>query len=113
MNSHELQLLKDHLKEYCKHLSENNLSIISKIYGLFTVTIGNDETHCFLQRNIAPCPNEYIVRKFDLKGSTVDRLVLKTEELVANADRKKTVLKDVDFLKHDEKQILTPKKYSL
>lgn len=43
------------------------------------------------------------MRKFDLKGSTVDRLVMNTPEKLNSLDRVKATLKDIDFLEHDEK----------
>ncbi len=65
--------------------------MIAKFYGVYTIeetgknSSGSksddahtlDKTHIFITRNISQAPKEYILRTFDLKGSTVDREVIK------------------------------------
>lgn len=49
-------------------------------------------------------PSKYIKKCYDLKGSTVDRKVLKEDPKINIHDDMKMTLKDMDFLKI-EKQI--------
>ncbi len=45
-------------------------------------------------RNVINSPSEFVERKYDLKGSTVDRSVMNKNP---DANVKKAVLKDLDF----------------
>lgn len=47
-------------------------------------------------KNIADCPNKCVFRKYDIKGSTYDRQVLKKDNK-KNIDVNTAVLKDTDF----------------
>lgn len=56
-------------------------------------------------RNIARCPSKYVLKKYDLKGSTFDRKVIKSKSVEQNSLTKSTIamisgktLKDIDFL---------------
>ena len=51
-------------------------------------------------RNIAAVPRKYVLRTYDLKGSTFDREVLKNKP---DAELNKVTLKDIDFLKLERK----------
>lgn len=53
-----------------------------------------DVNYFYLMRNVINSPSKYVLRKYDLKGSTVDRSVLEKDK---NADVNKNVLKDMDF----------------
>lgn len=63
------------LYNYCLYLSENKNSLISKIYGVYSFQKDStkDQKHLLVMRNISPCESKYILRRFDLKGSTVNR----------------------------------------
>lgn len=57
--------------------------------------------------NISACPRQYVLRTYDLKGSTFDREVLKKNP---DVELNKVTLKDLDFLKL-EKKIFIEEKY--
>ncbi len=77
------------LKNYYTHFLNNKQSLITKIYGLYKFEdLDNNPIILILMRNIANCPDNYIFRKYDIKGSTSDREVLRYEvEEKINQDR--------------------------
>ena len=89
------------LPEYIKHFESNPASLIAKIFGVFTVRIGDLNTVYFaLMENTVQMKNPELLRvKFDLKGSTFGRT---TKAVVS----RETDLKDLDF----QKMLQDPKK---
>jgi hypothetical protein len=93
MTTVELNRIKSLMPAYSEHLKKNGSSLLSKILGIFTV-----QTENFSSVNIMLMENTIRLKKskqlryiFDLKGSTVDRVVTgKTKNL--------TTLKDINFL---------------
>ena len=77
MTKDELDILLKSLYSYKDHFGKNPDSMISKIYGVFTFSRGDKTEHILLMRNIQCCPSKFKLRTYDLKGSTVDRSVLK------------------------------------
>ena len=77
-------------------------SLIAKIYGVYEFKGLNRSSICLiLMKNIAGFSKECIQRTYDLKGSRYDRQVIKSA-----FDEKKAgkyVLKDLDFLKLEQK----------
>lgn len=72
------------MPKYCTYLREHPHSVISRVYGLFTITtiIGGEQEgkkkdltkyHVYMQRNVARLPSDKIYRMYDLKGSIVNR----------------------------------------
>ena len=76
MKNEELNAFLEKLEVYYQHLRKNKDSLIAKIYGVYTFSSKDSKQHLFLMRNIASCPKEFIIRTYDLKGSTYDREVL-------------------------------------
>ncbi len=58
-------------------------------------------------RNIASCPKDYIIRTYDLKGSTHDREVLKKKNN-SMKDPSTMTLKDLDFVDLEKGKIHIP-----
>ena len=93
MTTTELNLVKRMMPEYSNYLQKNPDSLLCKILGIFTV---NAElfrnVHIMLMENTVrlkdPKQLKYV---FDLKGSTVDRVV-------NGKTTKDTTLKDVNFI---------------
>ena len=95
MTSTELKLFKRMIPKYTEYLQANQDSLLSKILGVFTIeaacTMGS-QVHIMLMENTVRLKNvDELKYVFDLKGSTVDRVVKgKTEN--------STTLKDLNFL---------------
>ncbi len=73
MKESELNVLLSKLKNYIKYLNDNQDSLISKIYGIYTLErkgVANTKVHVLMMRNIAGCSREYIEATYDLKGSS-------------------------------------------
>jgi 1-phosphatidylinositol-4-phosphate 5-kinase len=75
---------------YVEHIKNNPNSLLSKILGIFTVEAERfSKVHIMLMENTVRLKDPKKLRAvFDLKGSTVDRLVTK----------RNTTLKDVNFI---------------
>ena len=89
----ELDYLLSILSQLSSHFKDNPGSLLSKIFGVFTVKTGaTNEVHLMLMENTLQLKNsdglKYI---FDLKGSLVDRKVKGMTE-------PSTTLKDINFL---------------
>ena len=99
MTKAELNLVKRMMPNYYTYLSTNPDSLISKILGIFTVEAESFSTvHIMLMENTVRLKDPKRLKFiFDLKGSTVDRLVTGKPDSSAT-------LKDVNF-------ILTKKRY--
>jgi len=95
MSTEELKLFLKMLPDYELHLTEHPDSVISRIYGVYTIRMQKIATvHLMLMANTLTFRNaNQIERIFDLKGSTVSRLVK------MDATTKKTAtLKDNNYL---------------
>lgn len=103
LTKQDLDQLRGILKDYYRYLKKNKDSMIAKIYGIYTFErkdIKDQSTSILLMRNIAACPRQYVLRTYDLKGSTFDREVLKNKP---DAEISKVTLKDIDFLNLEKK----------
>ena len=77
MTDDELQFFLKILPDYELHLKENPDSIISRMYGVYTIRMEKIATvHLMLMSNTLKFRNgDAIERIFDLKGSTISREV--------------------------------------
>lgn len=106
----DLTQLRSILRDYYRYFEKNKDSMIAKIYGVYTFErkdVKDQSITIMLMRNIAAVPRKYVLRSYDLKGSTFDREVLKNKP---DAELNKVTLKDLDFLKL-EKQIFIEEKF--
>jgi len=94
MQPEEKDTFLQQLYRYVQHFKNNPDSLISKIYGVFTIEQGTQKDHILIMRDISNSTKDYKVRVFDLKGSTVDRSVLAKNP---DAEKQKKTLKDNDF----------------
>ena len=109
LSQNDLTQLRGILKDYYRYFKTNKDSLIAKIYGIYTferTDIKDQRTSILLMRNIAACPKKYVIRTYDLKGSTFDREVLKNKP---GTDSYKGTLKDLDFLKLEKKIFIEEK----
>ena len=78
---------------YIKDQNDYNTTLITKIYGIFTVVIKNaSSVNVILMQNLFGCSPKNIHRMFDLKGSTVQRKTKNVQNW-----KKDQVLKDMDY----------------
>lgn len=91
------------LEKYHAHWKKYPDSIISKAYGLFTYesTELGLKFNIIVTKNVCGFPSEFVLRTYDMKGSTHDREVMRNSG--GNSDLKGKVLKDIDFDHFDKK----------
>lgn len=79
MTSEEKASFMKNSNNYFSYLTEHKNSLISKVYGLykFQKSNGEEPIYIYLQRSICPVDPEFIINKFDLKGSSYNRQVIK------------------------------------
>ena len=89
MTAGELKLVKKIMPVYADYLKKNTDSLLSKILGIFTVETDKfSRVHIMLMENTIRLKDPRELKfKFDLKGSTVDRVV-------HGKTNKQTILKD-------------------
>jgi len=77
MGGEELLLIQKILPRLHKHLKKNPYSLLSRIYGVYTVEMQDyEKVHLILMGNTLRFENKNDVsRIYDLKGSTFSRLV--------------------------------------
>ena len=93
MTTGDFNAFKKLFRAYFDHINMFDNSLISRIYGVYSVKMGEaDPVYLMLQGNCKKCEDRYIKRVFDLKGSMVKRLV------PGDAHKNTAVLKDRNFL---------------
>ena len=93
ISDYERKTLLNVLHDYFNYIKQHETSLITKIYGLYTLVIKNTSSvHIILMQNLFGCSPIHIQRMFDLKGSKVQR---KTKDV--QKWRRDQVLKDLDF----------------
>lgn len=80
-------------KPYHDHISNYSDSLITKIYGVYSIVIkGVSEINIMVMQNLLNCSQSHINRIFDLKGSSIKRKTLNIEKC-----KKTQALKDLDY----------------
>ena len=94
LRSDEFELIRHtFLKEYVEHLNRNPNSLLSRIYGMYSVIMSQgQEILIIMMRNVIGDFKDNIIAKYDLKGSTQNRKLqfdsTKTDE---------STMKDLNF----------------
>ncbi|KAJ3098394.1 Phosphatidylinositol-4-phosphate 5-kinase [Phlyctochytrium planicorne] len=102
----EHKFIRKVLKNYYEHVRANPQTLLSRIFGLHRVKLpGNRKIHFVVMGNVFP-PNKDIHETYDLKGSTVGRII--TEEEARRNPR--AVLKDLNWIQKGRKLKLGPEK---
>ncbi|KAM3136445.1 hypothetical protein pb186bvf_011403 [Paramecium bursaria] len=96
----EVQSFLGRLGQFTYHYLSEQLTLLSKIYGIYSFNDGQKEQFIILQRNISQAPKQYILRTYDLKGSEYEREV----KIQNNEELSKKTLKDINFM-NLEKQV--------
>ncbi|KAI7888178.1 uncharacterized protein EV154DRAFT_539451 [Mucor mucedo] len=102
----EHKFMRKILKEYHQHISENTSTLLCRYYGLHRVKLPHGrKIHFVVMSNVFP-PSKDIHETYDLKGSTLGRL-LPEEEILKNPH---AVMKDLNWEKRERKLKLGPQK---
>ena len=81
ITQHEAELLKGNLLvQLAEYLSENNDSIIGRLYGMYKISnktglFKENDLYFILMKNVIGSFNENLICKYDLKGSSLNRTV--------------------------------------
>jgi 1-phosphatidylinositol-4-phosphate 5-kinase len=96
MNDDELKIFLEALPDYFKHLKSNPNSLIARIYGVFKVKMEDIvPVNLLLMANTIRCESSKAIQHvFDLKGSVINREVIKTKGL-----KNTSTLKDINLQK--------------
>ncbi|CAO3665373.1 unnamed protein product [Rhizopus stolonifer] len=102
----EHKFMRDILKDYYNHIAKNPNSLLCRYYGLHRIKLPHGKKiHFVVMSNVFP-PNKDIHETYDLKGSTLGRL-LPEEEILKNPH---AVMKDLNWEKRQRKLELGPQK---
>eukprot|EP01016_Furgasonia_blochmanni_P010387 TRINITY_DN14395_c0_g2_i2.p1 TRINITY_DN14395_c0_g2~~TRINITY_DN14395_c0_g2_i2.p1 ORF type:complete len:618 (+),score=180.44 TRINITY_DN14395_c0_g2_i2:65-1918(+) len=109
LNHCERTFLDAILPDYHFHLKNNPNSLILKYFGLFTIDFPNaldEKIHVILMKHLMSGMSEsFVTRTYDIKGSSVNRQVIKNYGNVS-VEALSKVLKDTDFLNLEKKLYL-------
>lgn len=102
MTSGDMKQMLISLQHFYLHMNRNPTSIISRIYGMFTIKMDSfSPVHVMVMENcLEEVPGYNLDHVFDIKGSEFSREVLKgtsSNELARNPRTAGQVLKDLDF----------------
>ena len=92
ITNEELNTFITILDSYSNYISKNKDTLITKIYGLFSIEINVSKINFILMQNLINCDPSHIIRIFDLKGSTIKRTTPNVEKW-----KKTQTLKDCDY----------------
>ena len=93
ITNEEKETMDKILVNYYNYMKSFNTTLITKIYGIYTVVIKNaSSVNVILMQNLFGCSPIHIQRMFDLKGSSVQRKTKNVQKW-----KKDQVLKDMDY----------------
>ena len=104
ITNEEKETMDKILIDYYLYIKQHDNTLITKIYGIYTVVIKNaSSVNVILMQNLFGCSPIHIQRMFDLKGSSVQRKTKNVQKW-----RKDQVLKDMDYqwLTHVERKLI-------
>ncbi|KAG1456847.1 hypothetical protein G6F56_006741 [Rhizopus delemar] len=102
----EHKFMRNILKDYYNHINENPSTLLCRYYGLHRIKLPHGKKiHFVVMSNVFP-PNKDIHETYDLKGSTLGRL-LPEEEVLKNPH---AVMKDLNWENKQRKLHLGPQK---
>lgn len=98
----EIKVFKSLMVDYKDHMRNFPRTQIGKIFGLFEFTFRESDKSIklILIENLFTIPRDYILRKYDLKGSSYSRRVLKQKgekDFDMTRPYEDKILKDLDF----------------
>ena len=98
-NHDEIQIFNKIMLDYKEHLKRNPGTQIAKIFGLFDFSFKESDKSIklILMENLCTLNSEYILRKYDLKGSSHSRKVMKNYKDIGLDRKIEKIMKDLDF----------------
>lgn len=98
-NDAESKVFLDFLYNYSEHFMNNPGSQIGRIFGLFDIKFEEAQrsVKLFVMEALDPLHKEGTLRKYDLKGSEYDRMVLDHKTIYGPYEKIAEILKDKDF----------------
>lgn len=98
-NDSESKVFLDFLYDYSEHFKNYPTSQIGRIFGLFDIRFEEVQksVKLFVMEALDPLHKEGKLRKYDLKGSEHDRMVLDHRNIYDSSQVIKDILKDKDF----------------
>jgi hypothetical protein len=86
------------VKNYHAHLLANPRSLLAKIYGIFSIKVNNkNKVYHILMENLDPLDDEFILFKYDMKFSTVNRKEINSNSTIRAI--KNTFMKQLPWAK--------------
>ena len=87
--------IKSLLKDYLDHIEKNCMSLLNRIFGVYTIKIpGLSPLELILTQSLV---KGNVIKYYDIKGSSYNRLTDSIEQ-----DKFKGPFKDIDFISHEE-----------
>ena len=84
------------VKDYHHHLNINPRSLLAKIYGCFAIRVNNkNKVYHILMENLDPIDDDFILFKYDMKFSTVNRKEISSNAQIRSI--KKTFMKQMPW----------------
>lgn len=97
INEKDIKFIKEKLlKRVTEFFYQHKQSIISRLYGVYTIKINSQAYHFILMKDVCGMFQQNIISKYDLKGSQLNRDVdLEIDHV------EKQVLKDINFKQNE------------
>lgn len=101
LQSEEVEQMHSLLKQYHPYIVEcHGKTLLPQYLGMYRLTVEGAETYMVVMRNIFSSPLN-VHRKYDLKGSTIDREASEKEKpkIIVHKEKEVPTLKDNDFVR--------------
>lgn len=93
ISDEEVEKLIEKAEEFSEYITENEETLIGRIYGVYTIMVDISKVNVIVMQNLMQFPQDCIQRVFDLKGSKANRFTSNLETIPLTQ-----ALKDLDFL---------------
>jgi 1-phosphatidylinositol-4-phosphate 5-kinase len=107
ISSNEFDLFKSILEDYYKHMLDNPNTLMQRFFGLHTMIFNQNKMHFVIMNNVFNTGVK-VHMKYDLKGSTFQRLSRRKKENDYHDYDFSIPLKDLDFIDRKEALCVMP-----
>lgn len=97
----EFEFFKNILEDYYFYIQNNNDTLIQRFYGLHSINFNDEKIYIVIMNNVFNT-NIKVHYKYDLKGSTHQRISRKVPEINYENYNYSIPLKDLDFIDREE-----------